>query len=70
MFSHDMFLSTDEVERLTGTNRKKSQIEYFKDRGIPVQFDKLGRPIPLRSFIVDLYHKRKAVSHEPNFDAI
>jgi hypothetical protein len=46
-----MFLTTDEMENLIGTNRRKKQIAWLQDRKFPYEVDILGNPKVLKSFI-------------------
>jgi len=68
--SQEIFLSINEVKRLTGTPHKKKQIEYLKQRGIPFVCDVNGRPVPHKYYINQMYGVKVKHSLEPDFDAL
>jgi len=46
-----MFLTTDELEDLTGYKRRSSQREWLRARAYPFELDAWGRPKVLRSHV-------------------
>lgn len=65
-----VFLSVEDVIRLTGSTHAKKQIEYLKDRGIPFICDVKGRPVPHKHYIDQIYGIKKIASIEPDFGAL
>ena len=46
-----MFLSSEDLEALTGWKRPKEQIKFLKDQAIPHLINAAGKPVVLRSVI-------------------
>lgn len=65
-----MFLSKEEVKRLTGTPQKKKQIEYLKKKGIPFLCDINGFPVAHKYHIDSLFKIKVKTEKEPDFEAL
>ena len=66
-----MFLSPQEVERLTGKRRPSAQIRWLLDKGYKIEVNGLGQPI----LAVDEYTRKNvggsgARKKEPNWAAL
>ena len=66
-----MFLTLDEIEALTERSRKKDQIEWLQERGIPYLVGANGHPRVSRAYIESLLSGRSDPGGpSPNFSAI
>lgn len=50
MTMQDAFLTTEEVERLTGYRKPALQVRKLKSLGVPHYINRLGRPVVRRDF--------------------
>lgn len=66
------FLTHEEIKRLTGRVKYRSQFTALAAAGIPATPDADGKPIVSRKIYetMHLSHKRKQHSAKPNLDAI
>ena len=66
-----MFLNLEEIEALTERTRKKDQIAWLQERGIPYLVGANGHPRVSRTYIESILSGRlEAKGPSPNFSAI
>lgn len=66
-----MFLTPDDIKRLTGATWRRLQVERLRKLGFAVTFDRRGQPLVLASEVQRKLSSRDvAPDWEPNFGAI
>lgn len=67
-----MFLTAAEVAELTGARRRSAQVEELARRGYPIELNRAGRPLVLRSVVEARLGMttKKRTGRAPNFGAI
>lgn len=65
-----MFLSEEDVERLTGRSRPSAQRRWLLEHGYPHEVNALGFPVVLRSVVEERLGVKTAKKAKPNFAAL
>jgi hypothetical protein len=66
-----MFLTAEEIKRLTGASWRRLQVERLRKEGFALTFDRRGRPLVLASEVQRKLRSRDApAGWEPNIEAI
>ncbi len=65
-----MFLSTKDIERLTGYKRKAQQCQELARQGIPFRVNARGEPIVTESYINGISKKAEKQSWQPNLKMV
>ena len=66
-----MFLTPDDIKRLTGATWRRLQVERLRKLGFQVTFDRRGQPLVLASEVERRLSSRATQPDwEPNFGAI
>lgn len=68
-----MFLDDENLHALTGIKRRKMQIQWLQDNGIPFLVAYSGRPVVLIKYIENILlpeEKATSQSANPNFDLL
>jgi hypothetical protein len=68
-----MFLTQDDIKRLTGYSYPKSQIGWLRNHGYSFEVDRSGKPIVLQSYLETKLNggaKKTKRPQEPDWDAV
>lgn len=65
-----MYLTSRQIEELTGYIRRSKQAEHLRKQGIPFTEDRYGNPKVTVSSIENLNGGRKSKRVEPNISAL
>ncbi len=66
----EFFLTTDELEQMTGYKIPRCQRRWLNDNGIDHKVNKFGRPVVIRAVLMQTMGIKRKREPAPDFEAL